>query len=400
MRERDKKEEYGIDSRNPELEGEESLDPEKELSSIYSLENIKIDPGYFSVFELKRKYDRTKTKKRESTEYTKADKRNQIILDSDFQREKVWNRKQQSELIESVLMGLPIPIMYLSEDKFGNLIVVDGRQRLTAFFEFLDNKFELTELKILNKLSNKKFDEIEPIYQSKIEDYQLITQIIKPPTPDTVKFHVFDRVNRGGTPLNNQEMRNALYQGNSTKLLERLSKDELFKTATANGLKPKRMKDKYIILRSIAFYLWVQNLLTDDQGKLIKYEGDIDDFLGKTMEYLNFVEESILINLEGKFKVAMRNANRILGEDAFRLTRNESGNKSPINMNVFEVLVYIMITLGDNRNLDAIIKEKYSILINDKEFLDNIANHRDAMNKVEDRFKKISEEFIEVIIGD
>ncbi|MBO0584574.1 hypothetical protein EXQ36_08605 [Clostridium botulinum] len=249
-------------------------------------------------------------------------------------------------------------------------------------------------------MSNKKFDEIEPIYQSKIEDYQLITQIIKPPTPDTVKFHVFDRVNRGGTPLNNQEMRNALYQGNSTKLLERLSKDELFKTATANGLKPKRMKDKYIILRSIAFYLWVQNLLTDDQGKLIKYEGDIDDFLGKTMEYLNFVEESILINLEGKFKVAMRNANRILGEDAFRLTRNESGNKSPINMNVFEVLVYIMITLGDNRNLDAIIKEKYSILINDKEFLDNIANHRDAMNKVEDRFKKISEEFIEVIIGD
>ncbi|MBO0568080.1 hypothetical protein EXQ40_07715 [Clostridium botulinum] len=66
MRERDKKEEYGIDSRNPELEGEESLDPEKELSSIYSLENIKIDPGYFSVFELKRKYDRTKNKKKEN----------------------------------------------------------------------------------------------------------------------------------------------------------------------------------------------------------------------------------------------------------------------------------------------------------------------------------------------
>lgn len=399
MRERDDKEKYGIDNKNPELDGEDSLNPEKELSNIYSLENIKIDPGYFSVFELKRKYDRTKTQKSDSTEYTKTDKRNQIILDSDFQREKVWKAKQKSELIESVLMGLPIPIMYLSEDKFGNLIVVDGRQRLTAFFEFLDNKFALTELKILKNLSNKKFDGIDPIYQSKIEDYQLITQIIKPPTPDTVKFHVFDRVNRGGTPLNNQEMRNALYQGNSTKLLEKLSKDNLFKTATANGLKPKRMKDKYIILRSMAFYLWVEKLLTDEQGKLIEYEGDIDDFLGKTMEYLNFVEETILINLEEKFKVAMRNANRILGEDAFRLTRSESGNKSPINMNVFEVLVYIMITLGDNRNLDEIIKEKYFIMINDKEFLDNIANHRDAVNKVDDRFEKISEEFIEVIIG-
>ncbi|MCB2287640.1 DUF262 domain-containing protein [Clostridium algidicarnis] len=399
MRERNKKEKYGIDDENPELEGEDSLNPEKELSSIYSLENIKIDPGYFSVFELKRKYDRTKKQEGNLAEYTKTDKRNQIILGSDFQREEVWNRKQQSELIESVLMGLPIPIMYLSEDKLGNLIVVDGRQRLTAFFEFLDNTFALTELKILDNLSHKKFDQIDPIYQSKIEDYQLITQIIKPPTPDTVKFHIFDRVNRGGTPLNNQEMRNALYQGNSTKLLDKLSKDDLFKTATANGLKPKRMKDKYIILRSIAFYLWIEKLLTDEQGKSIEYEGDIDDFLGKTMEYLNFVEEAILIDLEGKFKVAMRNANRILGEDAFRLTRSEKGNKSPINMNVFEVLVYIMITLGDNLNLDEIIKEKYFTLINDDDFLDNIANHRDAVNKVDDRFKKISEEFIELIIG-
>lgn len=400
MKEDNDEEKYGIDNSNPELDGEETLNPEKELSSIYSLENIKIDPGYFSVFELKRKYDRTKTQKSNSSEYTKIDKRNQIILDSDFQREKVWKRKQQSELIESVLMGLPIPIMYLSEDKFGNLIVVDGRQRLTAFFEFLDDKFELTDLKILNNLSNKKFHEIDPIYQSKIEDYQLITQIIKPPTPDTVKFHVFDRVNRGGTPLNNQEMRNALYQGNSTKLLEKLSKDNLFKTATANGLKPKRMKDKYIILRSIAFYLWIEKLLIDEQGKLIEYDGDIDEFLGKTMEYLNFVEEAVLINIEEKFKMAMRNAHRILGEDAFRLTRSESGNKSPINMNVFEVLVYIMITLGDRKYLDENIKEKYYELINNKSFLDNIANHRDAINKVEDRFRMICKEFIEVMISD
>ena len=180
------KENYGIENENPELDGEDSLNPEKKISNIISVENIKIDPAYFSIFELKRKYDRTRTQNGNSTEYTKTDKRNQIILDSDFQREEVWKPKQQSELIESVLIGLPIPIMYLSEDKFGNLIVVDGRQRLTAFFDFLDNKFELTELKILTKISHKRFNDIDPIYQSKIEDYQLITQIIKPPTPDSV----------------------------------------------------------------------------------------------------------------------------------------------------------------------------------------------------------------------
>lgn len=98
--------------------------------------------------------------------------------------------------------------MYLYEDKFANLVVVDGRQRLTAFFEFLDEQYELTGLKILKKLNGRKFGTLDPIYQSKLEDYQLITQIIKPPTADSVIFNVFDRVNRGGTSLNNQEMRN------------------------------------------------------------------------------------------------------------------------------------------------------------------------------------------------
>ena len=112
----------------------------------YNADSINIDQGYFSVFELKRKYDRTKLQRNIENKISNEDRRNQIILDSDFQREAVWKIKQKSELIESVLMGLPIPIMYLYEDKFANLVVVDGRQRLTAFFEFLDEKYELTGL--------------------------------------------------------------------------------------------------------------------------------------------------------------------------------------------------------------------------------------------------------------
>lgn len=297
-------------------------------------------------------------------------------------------------------MGLPIPVMYLFEDKSANLIVVDGRQRLTAFFEFLDNNYALTELKILKELNGKKFKNIDPIYQSKLEDYQLITQVIKPPTPDAIKFQIFDRVNRGGTPLNNQEMRNALYQGNATKLLKKLADSDEFKDATLNGLKSKRMKDKYIILRSIAFYLWVVKELKSKKGDLIEYKGDMDDFLGKTMEYLNFISTEKLLEIEEKFILAMKNAKRILGESAFRLSKRENGNKSPINMNVFEIVVYIMIVLGHKSNLDKIIHEKYLELINSKSFLDNIANHRDFVNKIDDRIKMINKKFIEVILGD
>ncbi|MGM9533657.1 MAG: DUF262 domain-containing protein, partial [Intestinibacter sp.] len=313
---------YGIDKNNIEIDGEESLCPDVELQDTYSLEKVDIDICYFSIYELKRKYDRTKKQKEAKDNYSKIDRKNQIILDSEFQRENVWDRRQKSELIESVLMGLPIPTMYLSEDRYANLIVVDGRQRLTAFFEFLNGEFALSNLKILKALSGKKFDDLEPVYQSKIEDYQLITQIIKPTTPDSIKFNIFDRVNRGGTALNNQEMRNALYQGNSTVLLKRMSKSDAFKRATNNGIKDKRMKDKYLILRAIAFYLLMNGMIVDRKGNAVEYNGDIDEFLGKTMDYLNFVESDVLNMLEYKFLFSMDRIHQILGEDAFRLKSN------------------------------------------------------------------------------
>lgn len=384
-----------------EVEGEESLNPDNEFGSAYSIEKIDIDMSYFSIYELKRKYDRSKNIDKN---FSQIQKKNQIILDSEFQREAVWKRKQQSELIESVLIGLPIPTMYFCEDRYANLIVVDGRQRLTAFFEFLDDKFALSELKILKKLSGKKFSQLEPVYQSKIEDYQLIIQIIKPTTPDSIKFNIFDRVNRGGTPLNNQEMRNALYQGRSTDLLKKLSRNKKFKMATDNGIKENRMKDKYLILRAIAFYLWMNNMIVDRRGNLIKYNGDIDDFLGKTMEYLNFADLNILKNIEYNFILSMDIIYKILGNNAFRI-QSENKKRLPINMNIFEVITYIMMQiLKDNKinNLksDNFIKDKYFNLIKNKEFLENIRNHRDSMKKVNDRFNIFARNFIEEIVND
>lgn len=393
-------EKYGIDENDVEIDGEESLCPDAELQGTYSLEKVDIDVRYFSIYELKRKYDRTEKQRQNKDNYSKIDIKNQIILDSEFQRENVWDRKQKSELIESVLMGLPIPAMYLFADRYANLIVVDGRQRLTAFFQFMDNKFALSNLKILKGLSKKKFDDLDPVYQSKIEDYQLITQIIKPTTPDSIKFNIFDRVNRGGTTLNNQEMRNALYQGNSTNLLNKLSKSDAFKRATNNSIKEKRMKDKYLILRAIAFYLLMNGMIVDRKGNAVGYNGDIDEFLGKTMDYLNFVESDVLNMLEYKFLFSMDRIHQILGEDAFRLKSNNN-KRSPINMNVFEVVAYVMMQVADlSVKDDNFIRSKYIELITDNGFLENIRNHRDSESKVKIRFDGFAKDFIKEIKND
>lgn len=376
-----------------DIEDENTLDVENMDEKVYPLENIKIVQTFYSIFELNRKYTRAMNNKNNEQFYSSEGRKNQIILDSDFQREDVWNRKKKSELIESILMGLPIPIVYLYEDENANLIVVDGRQRLTALFEYLSSNFKLIDLSILKDISGKSFEELPLSYQSKIEDYQLITQVIKPPTPDSVKFQIFDRVNRGGMILNNQEMRNALYQGNSTKLLNKLSQLEVFKKAIG-GAKSKRMKDKYIILRFIAFYLWKNHELQDKHGKLIEYKSDIDEFLGKTMEYLNSVDQSMLIKIEELFTKAMEMSYQVLGSEGFRL-KNNGTRKSPINMNLFETWTYLMVLVDEtvDKNL---LNDKYNELINNEQFLNSIGSNRDSLNKVNERFNLIESIYNEI----
>ncbi|EAH6446963.1 DUF262 domain-containing protein, partial [Campylobacter jejuni] len=193
-----------------ELEGEDSLDinNDENYKQIYPLEKIRIEKGRMSFFEIKRRQER-----------------GDIQISPEFQREDVWNYKQKSELIESVLMGIPIPVFYFFESKDTKIQVVDGRQRITTFIDFMNDKFDLKQVKIITDIIGKKFSDLNVIQQRKIEDYQIDTYTIQPPTPEQVKFNIFDRVNRGGTRLNNQEMRNALYQGNSTELINELSKE-------------------------------------------------------------------------------------------------------------------------------------------------------------------------------
>lgn len=155
-----------------------------------------------------------------------------LNLTPDFQRGLVWKTKQKSELIESILMGIPLPLIYVKEDEKGVYLIVDGKQRLSTLFSFINNEFALDKLTILKDKNGSRFADLTPLEQNKIEDCSLTLHVIKAPTSDRVTFDLFDRVNRGGTRLNNQEMRNALYQGNATKLINRLAKKEVFVEAT------------------------------------------------------------------------------------------------------------------------------------------------------------------------
>lgn len=343
--------------------------------SIYPLANIKVEREQYPIFQLKRKYDK-----------------GLIILDPDFQREAVWKKKQKSELIESVLMGIPLQNFYLNENKNGELIVVDGKQRLSTFFSFLDNKFKLENLRVLQELNGLYYSDLEGKFQANLEDFQLITQVIKPPTPDRIKFDIFDRVNRGGTPLNNQEMRNALYQGKATKLLTELSKSKWFLKATCNSVSSKKMKDRYIILRSLSFYLWQKELLIDSNNQPVGYRNDIDDFLGKSMEYINRLDEETIQGLKETFEKSMKNNYIVFGENSFRrLSVNDK--KQPINMILFESFGFLFSHFTERQCelLSDVMKLKCNDFLRQEELNKLLISDRGKGTAIPDVFKMVSE---------
>lgn len=368
-----------------EVEPEEDTITKDKAVEDYPNLSIKIEQAQYSIYEIKRRYDRGK-----------------ICIDPDFQRNDVWNTRQKSELIESVIMGIPLPLIYLAENADGKLIVVDGRQRLSTFFDFLDNKFRLRDLKILSQINGMNLNEMDKHpqfsrYVTMIEDTQLVVQIIKYPTKDRVRFDIFDRVNRGGTPLNKQEMRNALYQGKATRLLKELAELESFQAATGKSISNKHMKDRYIILRALCFYLYWNGQLLDKNRKKVVYRSDMEEFLGHGMQYLNALDDEKIQELTILFDRTMWLAYRCSGADGFRIP-STGKIKRPISMTLFETLFYYYTLFKEWDESDAadLIRAGIKKFFDNEEYLRSLQHSVDSSVNVKKRFETVITEYKEI----
>lgn len=349
---------------------QDSIDKELEVfdSELLPLLNqeynypVKVDfsRNNFSIFEIKRIIDSK-----------------EIILDPDFQRKSnIWKLPQKSKLIESILMGIPIPLFYFAENKNGGLSVVDGLQRLFAIKDFMDDKYELKDLFYLQKINGLKFSQLERDDQQRIERYQLQVNVMSSNTPEYIKLNIFQRINSGSTPLNKQEMRHALYQGKSTKLLQELSACDEFNKAVATKLNTVRMKDRYIILRALAFYLWKNNENIKSINTRIKTDlyNDFDDFLGRYMRIINSMTDEYINELKNIFKESMILLHTIYKKQTFR----RSEEKPVFNMVLFESLFFITAALLNKINIDNNTWKKE---------LDNIINQEWFQIRLDESFK-------------
>jgi hypothetical protein len=221
------------------------------------------------------------------------------------------------------MLGIPIPVMYLSESLTGMFHVVDGLQRLSTFNDYLNNKFPLKELEHLTQYEGAYFSEkvgkgkkfLDLSMVTRIESYQLYFNIIEKTSPSEVKYDIFERLNTGGLPLNAQEIRNCNAEIHVRNFLKKASESPEFKSATDNSVKGKRMDDQELVLRFAGFYLRQFN---SEFSSKVEYKGNMRLFLNEVNEYLNRLSKFHLDELAEKFLLSMQVCFYLFGKYSFR----------------------------------------------------------------------------------
>lgn len=172
-----------------------------------------------------------------------------------FQRRYVWTDVLASRLIESILLNVPIPPCYLSQNDDFELDVIDGQQRLFSLYRYLNNQFSLTALEVLAELNGKRFFEIEHKLQRQIRTHTLRCVLITNESHPEIKFDIFERLNTNTAPLNAQELRNCIYRGALNSLIKELVEDKKWLEVLGKKEADRRMRDEELILRFFAFHI-------------------------------------------------------------------------------------------------------------------------------------------------
>ena len=344
----------------------------KDTGSIYPYDmpkEVDIREDHLTIFEWLRKLNRK-----------------QLIIDPEFQRNLVWKLEQKSLFIESVLLNIPLPPLYINQSIEGTYIIVDGLQRTTTLADFVNNKFALTELQVLTELNDKKFHDLSEEYRTKLEDKKLLVYVIRHSVPLQMVYDIFHRINTGGTQLTRQEIRNCFYIGSATRLLKTLSERDSFRKAIGNGISPKRMKDREAVLRFLAFRIFDYK---ED------YKNDMDDFLGRAMLQINKMTESERIHLDYEFERAMKLTYQFFGDKNFRLPTEST--RGQINIAILESVSYFFAENPDDFLLlnETQIKSNFSKLLKDSLYLDAVRFSTGDTRRVIRRFERARE-----ILGD
>lgn len=300
------------------------------------------------------------------------------ILIPDFQRGFVWNQAQSSKLIESFLVGLPVPPIFLySERKSQKFLVIDGQQRLNSIFYFFEGYwgheiaesrrvFRLSKLNQDSTFSDRTFEDLQDEDKRRLKNAVLRAFIVQQldPADDTSLYHIFERLNTGGTLLTNQEIRNCLFHGKFIKFINELNKVDDWRRILGKDKPDTRGKDVELLVRFFAM------------RNIVAYTKPMKDFLSKFMKKNRDASEETLRANRDLFERTCHEVIASLGPKPFHV-------RAGLNVAVLDA---VMTAFSNHlHEIPADVSERYARLKKDIQFKKNTESGTTAVDAVRER---------------
>jgi hypothetical protein len=328
----------------------------------------------------------------------------ELTLQPQYQRNYVATDLIASKLIESIILDVPIPVVYLAEEQDGSYSVIDGQQRLTSFLSFLEGKFpdtrhfKLSGLKVLPELNRKLFIDLDTELQKKIRSTTIHSIIIKKESNPDIKFEIFERLNTGSTKLNEDEIRNTVYRGSYIELLSELSENHVFHGLVRKDNFKKRMIYRGMILRFFAL----------SEKSYLNYKASMKQFSNKELRDNRDLSSIKVKEYKLRFEHCLDLVKVVFGDMAFRRympgNENESGKwaDTQINMALYDIQMVGFVNYSKNEVLakaDLIREGLLDLMINNQKFNEQLIWQTSNTDVLKKRFRTYMD-MLEAIIGD
>jgi Protein of unknown function DUF262 len=302
-----------------------------------------------------------------------------------FQREYVWPRPKADRFIESLLLGLPVPGIFLVKEPSGVLLVLDGHQRLytlRAFYEGVIHGQEYRLANVQERFQGKRYKELDTEDRRRLDDSIIHATIVRQdePTEDQSSIYViFERLNTGGVNLQPQEIRVALYHGEFVRVLRELN--DVDKWRALYGRKSRRLKDMELILRFFAFFYYAD-----------KYQSPMKDFLNRYMATNQRLERQSETEIKEIFCQTTSILCEAIGQRAFR-------PRTVVNAAVVDSVMTGVATRlaaqGPIHNKRQ-FKERYEKLLKSKDYLAAVESGTSQEANVATRLRLAKQAFADV----
>lgn len=284
-----------------------------------------------------------------------------IRLDPEYQRNYVWDNKKASLLIESIILSVPIPVIYVSQEKDDTWTVIDGLQRLYTLKRFFNGEFKLSGLEILKELNKSDVNSLNHKALRILKNGLLRVIMITNDSNEEIKYDIFMRLNTGSVHLTEQELRNCLYRGSLNDLLKELTENQNWQVLLGLKAPHKRMADRELELRFFALY----NSWDNTKGEVNNYRGKMKTFLNDFMKQSKNIDTCTKEEWKNLFISTIGKVYIIFGETAFKRINIDSSRENSINRAIMDVLLLSVIPYSQSQLIQRAetIKDNFETLV-------------------------------------